>query len=222
MSISSDGRVVEWSMKKGLELRDILHIKKPTNQNQKDDKENTVFRQAAGFTLDFPIGEDPLYLVGTEEGTIHKCSVSYNDDSETYFGHSGPVYRVRTSPFWSHIMLTCSADWTVLLWNWKETYDAPVVTCHSTDLFDAVSDICWSPDTSTVFASVADDGRCEIWDLASNQIDPIIVNRGTPGVKRTMVRFNQFYPVLTTGNVEGDVEVFRILNMEHEQRTIED
>jgi WD40 repeat protein len=44
ISIASDGRVVEWSMKKGLELRDLLHIKKPTNPNQKEDKESTVFR----------------------------------------------------------------------------------------------------------------------------------------------------------------------------------
>jgi len=33
VSISSDGRIIEWSMKKGLEHRDLLTIKKPTNPN---------------------------------------------------------------------------------------------------------------------------------------------------------------------------------------------
>lgn len=33
MSISADGRIVEWSIKKGLESRDLLELKKPTNPN---------------------------------------------------------------------------------------------------------------------------------------------------------------------------------------------
>jgi WD40 repeat protein len=161
--------------------------------------------------------------VGTEEGTIHKCSVSYNDDLDTYWGHAGPVYRVRTSPFHSHMMLSCSADWSVLVWNWKRD-DPPALTCHSLDLKDAVTDIQWSPNTSTVFASAADDGRIEIWDLAVSNIDPIIVKHGNPEMKipRTMVRFNEFFPVLVSGNCDGDVEVYRLLNMEHGQMTMEE
>ena len=84
ISISSDGRIVEWSIKKGLECRDLLGLKKPTNPNQKDDKEAAVFRNSVGFSLDFPKDQYMLYLASTEEGTIHKCSLSYNDDLDTY------------------------------------------------------------------------------------------------------------------------------------------
>jgi len=108
-----------------------------------------------------------------------------------------------------------------MVWNWKRD-EGIAIQCDSNDLTDAVSDIQWSPYSSTVFASVADDGRCEIWDLAVKNFEPIIINRGTPGVKRTMVRFNKFFPVLVTGNVDGDVEVFRVQNMEPRQMTTEE
>jgi WD40 repeat protein len=37
-----------------------------------------------------------------------------------------------------------------------------------------VNDISWSPKTSSVFASVAEDGRVEIWDLYRNNLAPMI------------------------------------------------
>jgi dynein intermediate chain 4, axonemal len=213
ISISSDGRIVEWSIKKGLECKDLLNLKKPTNPNQKDDKEAAVFRSSVGFSLDFPKDQYMLYLASTEEGTIHKCSLSYNDELDTYWGHSGPVYKVRCSPFWSNIMLTCSADWTVQLWDWRRD-ETPLFSCRSQDLNDAVNDIEWSPNSSTIFSCVCDDGRVEIWDLDKGNIGPIITKkpeaRGDPG---TMVRFCQEFPVLVTGNSKGVVDVYRVKNL---------
>jgi WD40 repeat protein len=58
------------------------------------------------------------YVVGTEDGNIHKCSCSYNEQYlETYSFHSGPVYRVRWSPLCPSAFLSCSADWTIKLWD---------------------------------------------------------------------------------------------------------
>ena len=34
-------------------------------------------------------------------------------------------------------------------------------------------DIDWNPWMSTMFSRVARDGRCEIWDLAQNLMDPV-------------------------------------------------
>ncbi|OMJ85725.1 hypothetical protein SteCoe_12921 [Stentor coeruleus] len=219
ISISSDGRIVEWSIKKGLECRDLLNLKKPTNPNQKDDKEAAVFRNSVGFSLDFPKDQYMLYLASTEEGTIHKCSLSYNDELDTYWGHSGPVYKVRCSPFWSNIMLTCSADWTVQVWDWRRD-ESPLFACRSQDLNDAVNDIEWSPHSSTIFSNVCDDGRVELWDLSVSNIGPIITKkpeqRGSPG---TMVRFCQEFPVLVTGNSQGVVDVYRLKNLNQELLT---
>lgn len=62
-----------------------------------------------------------MYLVATDEGTVHRCSKSYAEQYlDSYFGHSGPIYKVRCNPFVSDLFLTCSADWSCKLWNWRE------------------------------------------------------------------------------------------------------
>jgi WD40 repeat protein len=219
ISISSDGRIVEWSIKKGLECRDLINLKKPTNPNQKEDKEAAVFRNSVGFSVDFPRDQYMLYLASTEEGTVHKCSFSYNDEVDMYWGHSGPVYKVRCSPFWSNIMLTCSADWTIQVWDWRRE-ESPLFACRSQDLYDAVNDIEWSPHSSTIFSNVCDDGRVEIWDLSVSNISPIITRKPeTRSDPSTMVRFCQEFPVLVTGNSKGIVDVYRLKNLNQELLT---
>ena len=121
ISISSDGRIVEWSMKKGKESSVLMNLKKQNNPSDKEGSEGMNFRAAAGFSFDFLAGETNMYLAATEEGTVHRCSKSYVDQYlDNYIGHTGSVYKVRANPFCSDIFLTCSADWTAKLWNWRE------------------------------------------------------------------------------------------------------
>ncbi|CAM9524581.1 unnamed protein product [Discosporangium mesarthrocarpum] len=167
VSISTDGRLVEWSMKKGLSFSPLMVLKRIGNT------EGVISRQASGLSFDFPSGDSATYFAGTEDGLIHKCSVSYNEQYlETYSGHFGPVYRIRCSPFWDRLFLSCSADWTVRLWEQRQT--TPLHTLRSVDLSDVVNDVAWSPTCSTVFASVAGDGRVELWDLRRSTLDPVV------------------------------------------------
>jgi WD40 repeat protein len=176
VSISTDGRVTEWSTKKGLSFTDLILLKRVSNPaaSKGEGGEGIISRQASGLCFDFPHGESAVYLAGTEDGVIHKCSCSYNEQYlESYFGHTGPIYKIRASPFASDVFLSCSADWTAKLWDQKIT-EAPVLTFHSVDLKDVVHDISWSPNKSTVFGSVTGDGRIEIWDLQTSTLDPVI------------------------------------------------
>ncbi|CAM9993072.1 unnamed protein product [Choristocarpus tenellus] len=167
VSISTDGRVVEWSMKKGLSFSLLMVLKRIGNT------EGVISRQASGLSFDFPLGDSATYFAGTEDGLIHKCSVSYNEQYlESYVGHTGPVYRIRCSPFWDRFFLSCSADWTVRLWEQRQA--TPIHTLRSVDLSDVVNDVAWSPTCSTVFASVAGDGRVELWDLCRSTLDPVV------------------------------------------------
>jgi hypothetical protein len=69
-----------------------------------------VSREASGMCFDFPPNDGTQYYAGTEDGLIHKCSVSYNAQTlENYYGHTGPVYKVRCSPFAPDVFLSCSA-----------------------------------------------------------------------------------------------------------------
>ena len=97
---------------------------------------------------------------------------------------------------------------------------------------DQVNDIVWSPITSSCFASVADDGRIEIWDLALNDLLPQVTHWDkdektgeedhTP---KTIVRYSvqgTKAPILLTGNSKGAVDVYRTYGQKHGLVSMED
>mmetsp|Transcript_20533 Transcript_20533/g.41082 ORF Transcript_20533/g.41082 Transcript_20533/m.41082 type:complete len:762 (-) Transcript_20533:61-2346(-) len=212
VTVATDGRVLEWNMKKGLTLNPLMVLKRIGNS------EGIISRQASGLCLDFPISDSTTYLTGTEDGNIHRCSCSYNEQYlETFSGHSGPVYKVKCSPYHPDAFLSCSADWTVKLWNVREPA-MPRRDFHTVGLSDVVNDIAWSPNNSTIFASVTGDGRVEVWDL--NSMDPKMSHMPNPGeailgvTPLTTVLFSDNAPVLATGDAKGKVEIFRLVGME--------
>ncbi|MFN9944818.1 MAG: WD40 repeat domain-containing protein, partial [bacterium] len=95
---------------------------------------NMTFINTGGLSIDFPATESGMiYFAATEDCAIHRCSVSYSEQSyETYYGHTGPIYKVRCNPFWHPIecpiFMTCSYDWTVRIWKTKEINEKLV--CH--------------------------------------------------------------------------------------------
>uniref|UniRef100_K3X6S0 Dynein axonemal intermediate chain 4 n=1 Tax=Globisporangium ultimum (strain ATCC 200006 / CBS 805.95 / DAOM BR144) TaxID=431595 RepID=K3X6S0_GLOUD len=177
VSISSDGRVTEWSMKKGLSYSDLMTLKRVANPllGSSNHADGLISRQASGHCIDFAKNDPSVYYVGTEDGLIHKCSVSYNEQYlQTYFGHTGPVYQLLVSPFSSDVFLSCSGDWNVKLWFQSELKE--VLNFRAVDLAHAVHSISWCPSDATVFGAVSEDGRIEIWDLYASTLDPIITH----------------------------------------------
>jgi len=212
VTIATDGRVLEWSTKKGLTLTPLMVLKRVGNSD------GVISRQASGLCFDFPSDDSTVYFAGTEDGNIHRCSCSYNEQYlDTYNGHNGPVYRIKTSPFHPEAFLSCSADWTVKLWNSKDTVF--VHDFHSVDLSDVVNDVAWSPNSSTVFASCTGDGRVEVWDLDYSVIDPKVQHRGVGlgATPLTVVSFSRNAPVLATGDEKGKVNVYRLNGMGNEE-----
>ena len=123
ITVSTDGRVTEWMIRKGLEFTDLMVLKRVTKQKSTSSKaaEKTssfVARQTGGLCFDFNTKDSNIYLVGTEDGQIHKCSCSYNEQYlQTYSTHTGPINKVKWSPFLPQAFISCSSDWTVRLWN---------------------------------------------------------------------------------------------------------
>lgn len=213
VSISSDGRVTKWDMKKGLENTDLMKLKRVTAPSTKKEggggggggSEGIISRRASGMCIDFNIRDHNIYLAGTEDGHIHKCSCSYSEQHlESFFGHSGPVYKIRWSPFSPNTFLSCSADWTIKLWD-QESPNA-IFTFSSTT--DYVADISWSPNSSTVFASVTGDGRVDVWDIAINTLDPLTST--STGLRLSTVAFSIASPVLVVGHEGGGVDVYSL------------
>ena len=232
VSISSDGKVKEWSLKKGLEVTDLMRLRKnvtfpnpslsPFSKYDKNsrstNKENLIFRDANGLSFDFPKNDSTIYYVSLEECTLHRCRISYKDQyTDTYFGHQGPAFKVRCNPYDPNILISCSYDWTVKIWNSKQMY--PLINCYSKNLTHQVNDIEWSPFTSTIFGCVADDGRIEIWDLAQQTIDPVI--RWKPeesskiNIPKKCIKFSRSSQVIASGDTDFDIDVFRLYNLKH-------
>ncbi|KAJ3072554.1 WD repeat-containing protein 78 [Podochytrium sp. JEL0797] len=179
VSISTDGRVCQWQIKKGFEHSDLMVLKRVTKQAPETGGASSsrgdgashgshakpvamISRQAGGLCFDFNPNDRNIYVLGTEDGHIHRCSVSYNEQYlQTQFGHTGPVYKVKWSPFLPSAFLSCSADWTVRLWDVDEESCAFKFQSGK----DGITDLAWSPTNSTMFSCVSNDGRLEVWDL---------------------------------------------------------
>jgi len=87
-----------------------------------------------------------------------------------------------------------------------------------------VNDVEWSPNTSSIFASVASDGRIEVWDLKRNNLSPILSHFDMEKDKvtkieipKTVVRWSKTSPVIMTGDAMGRVNVYRVNGIAHVQ-----
>ncbi|GMH81108.1 hypothetical protein TrVE_jg8642 [Triparma verrucosa] len=205
-SISSDGRVANWIMSKNeLKMEPVMHLKL-VNTVKDDPEETSLSGLAGGCCFDFNQTQEHLFVVGTEEGNIHKCSKAYSGQYlETYEGHHMAVYSVKWNPFHERVFITCSADWTVKIWDHNLNY--PIM---SFDLGNAVGDVCWSPYSSTIFAAVTSDGKVHVFDLAENKHEPLCEQKVVKRAKLTHVCFNERDFMVIVGDDRGGVNSLKL------------
>jgi len=78
ISISGDGRVIEWYLKKGLEFNELMQLKRQANSTQKETnvmpagidlekKTGMTFINTGGLSIDFPINDTTTYFAATED-----------------------------------------------------------------------------------------------------------------------------------------------------------
>eukprot|EP00927_Polykrikos_kofoidii_P059567 TRINITY_DN54715_c0_g1_i1.p1 TRINITY_DN54715_c0_g1~~TRINITY_DN54715_c0_g1_i1.p1 ORF type:complete len:665 (-),score=147.43 TRINITY_DN54715_c0_g1_i1:196-2190(-) len=213
-SIASDGRVSNWFlMKNKLESEEVMELKlMSTATSGGEDDETSLAGLAGGLCFDFNNQGGLLFLVGTEEGKIHKCSKAFSGQYlETYEGHTMAVYTVRWNPFHPKIFISASADWTVKLWD--HTCRTPVL---SFDLAQAIGDVAWAPYSSTTLAAITSDGFVHIYDLSVNRNDRICVQKVVKKAKLTHVAFNSVEPIIIVGDDRGCVNTLKLSpNLRH-------
>eukprot|EP00798_Chlamydomonas_sp_ICE-L_P023736 gene23736-9292_t len=255
VSISTDGRVTQWSIAKGLEFADLMKLKrvprKPTviqtmskpnatqdGTGKKTDKKATgthgekgvagaapggndhdafISRLTSGMSFDFSARDERIYIAGTEDGWIHRCSTSYSEQYlESYEGHMGPVYNVQWSPFKKDMFISASGDWTMRLW--QEGRETALLTFTSGN--HEVNDAQWCPANSTVFGSVTSGGRLEIWDFDLSTVKPVVTHKA--GQKLSCMLFSERSPIVACGGESGAVSVFRLYNIDREYESVEE
>eukprot|EP00873_Tetraselmis_striata_P018619 jgi/Tetstr1/438883/TSEL_027391.t2 len=228
VTISTDGRISLWSITKGLEFSDLMKLKRvvpkqaaPTQGAAAANMNTEAFisRRASGMSFDFSSRDPRIYIAGTEDGPIHKCSTSYSEQYlETYVGHKGPVYNIQWSPFRPGLFVSCSADWTVRLWT--EEKDTELLTFQSAS--EQVNDVQWCPTNSTVFGTVTNKGYIEVWDISVSTMKPVAFKRPAGRTKQNCLLFSDISPVVVCGSQSGGVSVYRLFNITHEDETSEE
>jgi len=210
-SISSDGRVTLWTLSKNeLQHNDVMLLKLTglVSSEQEEQEETSLVGLAGGCCIDFNKQTEHLFLVGTEEGRIHKCSKAYNSQYlETYDGHFMAVYGVRWNRFHQRVFLSASADWTVKLWDHQNRQ-----ALMSFDLGNSVGDVQWAPYSSTVFSAVTNDGKVHVFDLAENKHEPMCDQKVVRKSKVTKVAFNPNpeSAILIVGDDRGGVLALKL------------
>ncbi|KAM4054202.1 dynein axonemal intermediate chain 1 isoform 1-T2 [Anomaloglossus baeobatrachus] len=202
-SVSSDGRVVSWTLiKNELVHTDVIRLS--VERSAPDAVEGLQLQtHGSGTSFDFHTQIDYLFLVGTEEGKIHKCSKAYSSQFlDTFDAHNMAVDVVRWNPFHPKVFITCSSDWTVKIW--EHSVKKPMFVF---DLNSAVGDVAWAPYSSTVFAAVTTDGKVHVFDLSINKYESlcqqaVVAKKKT---KLTHIEFNPIYPVIIVGDDRGHV-----------------
>jgi dynein intermediate chain 1 len=208
-SVSSDGRVTTWTLvKTELQHTDVIRLAlDATALIEKDPSQpDPLFGLGSGTCFAFNNDAEHLFLVGTEEGQIHKCSRAYTSKFlHTYAAHSMAVYTVAWNPFHPRVFISCSADWTVKIWD--HTFNEPIFTF---DLGNAVGDVAWSPYSASVFVAVTTDGNVFAFDLAMNKYEAVCVQQVVKKAKLTHVSFNPTHPMVTVGDDRGAVSTFKV------------
>lgn len=215
-SVGVDGRVNCWSIKKGLECQQIMRLKR------QDKGEGVLSRESGGMCIDFDPHDSNLYIVGTEDGTIYKCSTSYNEQYlQTFQGHTGPVYRLRWNPFDRDSFISCSADWTIRIWNTSrrgesssggEILKIEPYQNKEEKRSCVITDVQWSPYLQNVFASTSITGDIELWDINHNSMKPRY-SKSNPNVQYNCLQFATNSPAILVGDNQGNIEVLKPIGL---------
>ena len=212
ISISTDGRVLQWSISKGMCLHPLMTLNRPNVS-----LESKLPRTAMALCIDFPKRcESTTYVVGCEDGSLFLCSRSYTEKQlHLVNGHKGPVTSVKFSPMDKNVLLSCSADSSIKLWSCcnRQTELKHELEIVPSNLWAPINDVAWSTVSATVFAMVSADGRIQIWDIAESRLDPVMKIVPQPSNTRsaefTKILFTDRNQIVV-GNDHGEVAIYSI------------
>ncbi|KAG8198169.1 hypothetical protein JTE90_006919 [Oedothorax gibbosus] len=208
-SISADYRVISWLLAKSeLIPTEVINLRQ-FDLFAKVPERDKFSKMSCGTCISFHPSQRDLFLIGTEGGPIHKWSnLSTAQHLEDYADHQNIVYNVQWNPYHPRVFLSCSADWTIRIWD-----HAQRTSVCTFDLMQEVRDIAWAPFSSTLFAAVTTDGKVHIFDVHMNRqqsTSSYAVCSSKRSVHLTTVQFNPVKPVLIVGDDRGSVISFKL------------
>uniref|UniRef100_A0A8B9LQM8 Dynein, axonemal, intermediate chain 1, paralog 2 n=1 Tax=Astyanax mexicanus TaxID=7994 RepID=A0A8B9LQM8_ASTMX len=183
-SISSDGRVVLWTLVKNeLVFTDIIRLSvEGSISNGQEGMQLPAM--ACGTSFDFHQQIDYLFLIGTEEGKIHKVSCS---------DHSSLLYCFK---FCSVCLHVC----TVIV-------PTVPVSLYFFIFWTASGILAWLP----VVPSYFEVHSVHVFDLSINKYEAICQQAvAAKKTKLTHIEFNPVYPIIIVGDDRGYVTSLKL------------
>ncbi|KOB73786.1 putative axonemal dynein intermediate chain inner arm i1 [Operophtera brumata] len=148
---------------------------------------------------------DHIYLVGTDEGCVHKCSTHYlNQHMDVFRAHAGPIYGMEISPFMNKLLVTCGADNSVRLW--IEGMDDVILTLTCPN---AVYGIAFCPINATILISISGN-VLSIWDIRRKTHIPCTEYAFANNVVLTFIKFSTSGDNVFVGDTTGKVHTFHL------------
>ncbi|KAJ8925798.1 hypothetical protein NQ315_009648 [Exocentrus adspersus] len=207
-SVAADGKINNWVLMQNdlavTTITTLFLVKEPV-----PGPDGTVLRAIGCASCVKLHPKNPIiYLVGTEEGLIYKCSTQYSSMYLlTYQAHQMPVYRIDFNRYNTDIFISCSGDWRIKVWE-----DNRMEPLFVFDVGDRVGDVKWAPYSSTVFAAVTMEGKVYVFDLNVNKYKPIciqaVVSRRRN--KLTRISFNPKLPIIIVGDDKGCITTLKL------------
>jgi len=109
-----------------------------------------------------------LIVTGSTDNTIKLWDLrQVSSPVSMLFGHRYPVKKVKFSPFSKDILLSCSYDMTVRLWNVMDPVD-PLKKTHDKH-HEFVQGIDWSQHIDNTVASISWDQKMYVWNPLAEQ-----------------------------------------------------
>ncbi|XP_025191945.1 cytoplasmic dynein 1 intermediate chain isoform X2 [Melanaphis sacchari] len=201
ISISTDGRLCCWSL-------DMLT--QPVERLDLTAKQSKSVSVSAFAFLHDDVNK---FVFGSQEGAAYSACRHTKKAGvvESYESHIAPITAIDThcavgNTDFSHLFLTSSIDWTIKLWNIKES--KPIHSFENNN--DYVSSVAWSPVHPAVFAAIDVTGRLDLWNLNNNTESPTAstVLDNSPLLKSLMWSQNGTH--LSVGDEYGKISVFQV------------
>ncbi|XP_032406052.1 WD repeat-containing protein 78-like [Xiphophorus hellerii] len=214
VSVTGDGRITKWLiLHNGFNCVDLMILKRSQGRKQsigggQSKTENVLLPQTTVLCIDFHPDDTGIYVIGTWDGGLHKCSLSNSDHFlDTYCKHPSPVTHIEWSPLYSDVFLSSSSDGTIQLWK-LDTLNPKMSFTSVQSIVDSVK---WSPNSCTVFAAIYRQ-HVEVWDLSRSIMLPTMVHHAEPGVTLSSLLFAKGSDSVLVGDSQGEVTVYKLKN----------
>lgn len=192
LSAGLDGRILLWTM------------------IQNEMKVTEIAQLPAGIVgLDYFNEQATHFTVACDDGRMYTVlRTRTTQPPRVLDAHTPPILGLAFNRFHPEVYASSGTDWSLKLW--RQGDEKPLQVYDFAPYY--VTDIQFSPISSTIIAAVTSDGELFIYDINVHRYQELckteIMEQGDGGL--TSVRFHHKWPIILVGDDKGRVEALKL------------